>query len=143
MARRHRKIRKLRGSRTCGWGITGQHRAGGMRGGHGKAGIHKHRLIPFAPKFAGRTGFKPPSSLRKEPKTINVGELDELTSNLTANKKLTQEKGRTTVNLVELGYSKLLGGGRVTQPLIVKVPSFSESAAKKIKEAGGEIAKPA
>jgi len=114
-----------------------------MRGGHGKAGIHKHRLIPFAPKFAGRTGFKPPSSLRKEPKTINVGELDELTRNLTANKKLTQEKGRTTVNLVELGYSKLLGGGKVTQPLIVKVPSFSESAAKKIKEAGGEITKPA
>jgi len=38
-----------------------------------------------------------------------------------------------------LGYTKLLGTGVITKPLIVQVASFSKTAAEKIKEAGGEI----
>jgi large subunit ribosomal protein L15 len=38
-----------------------------------------------------------------------------------------------------LGYTKLLGTGKVTKPLKVKVAACSSSAAEKIKEAGGEI----
>jgi hypothetical protein len=31
MATRKRRLRKQRGSRTCGWGTSGQHRDGGMK----------------------------------------------------------------------------------------------------------------
>ena len=142
MARRHRKIRKLRGSRTCGWGIQGQHRRHGMIGGHGKAGIHKHKWVPPALKFLGKTGFKPPSSLRRRINVINIGGLDELVNTLLASKKLTKEQGKIVVNLAELGYDKLLGEGKVTKPLIVKASAFSEVAAKKIKESGGQVINP-
>lgn len=141
MARRHRKARKLRGSRTHGWGIQGQHRRHGMIGGRGKAGMHKHKWAPPQPKFAGKIGFKSPLSLGRVTNTINVGELDELIDTLIANKKLTEEQGKVTVNLKELGYDKLLGGGKVTRPIIVKASSFSVSAEKKISDSGGEIVK--
>ncbi|HYB93225.1 MAG TPA: uL15 family ribosomal protein [archaeon] len=140
MPTRNRKVRRLRGSRTHGWGIQGQHRRHKI-GGHGKAGTHKHKWTPPQPKFAGKTGFKPPSSLMRETNTINVGELDELIGKLITDKKLIEEQGKVAVNLIELGYGKLLGGGKVTRQLVVKVPSFSESAEKKISEAGGEIVK--
>jgi large subunit ribosomal protein L15 len=77
----------------------------------------------------------------RETNTINVGELDELIGKLITDKKLIEEQGKVAVNLIELGYGKLLGGGKVTRQLVVKVPSFSESAEKKISEAGGEIVK--
>ena len=138
MPTRKRKVRRLRGSRTHGWGIQGQHRRSKI-GGHGKAGTHKHKWVPTQPKYAGKTGFKSPLSIGQVTNTINVGELDELISRLIANKKLVEEQGKITINLKELGYGKLLGGGKVTRPIIVKVSSFSESAGKKISEAGGEI----
>jgi len=113
-----------------------------MIGGHGKAGVHKHKWVPPAPKFLGKTGFKPPSSLRRRINVINIGELDELVNTLVASEKLTREQGKIVVNLAELGYDKLLGEGKVTKPLIVKASAFSEVAAKKIKESGGQIIKP-
>jgi ribosomal protein L15 len=41
--------------------------------------------------------------------------------------------------LTSLGYTKLLGAGKVTKVLTVKVSSFSKAAAEKIRQAGGEI----
>ena len=44
------------------------------------------------------------------------------------------------VDLLSLGYAKLLGKGRLPQvPIIVKARYVSELAEKKIKEAGGVI----
>jgi large subunit ribosomal protein L15 len=43
------------------------------------------------------------------------------------------------MDLESLGYTKLLGAGKVTKPFVVKVASYSKSAAEKIKEAGGQI----
>ncbi|MGA2874798.1 MAG: 50S ribosomal protein L15, partial [Nitrososphaerales archaeon] len=43
MASRLRKVRRLRGSRTHGWGQIGQHRRTGSKGGSGMAGLHKHK----------------------------------------------------------------------------------------------------
>lgn len=113
-----------------------------MIGGHGKAGVHKHKWVPPAPKFKGKTGFKPPSSLSRGINVINVRELDELVDTLVASKKLKREQGKIVVDLAELGYDKLLGEGKVTKPLIVKASSFSEIAAKKIRESGGQVVKP-
>jgi large subunit ribosomal protein L15 len=42
------------------------------------------------------------------------------------------------VDLRELGYAKLLGTGSISQALHVKVGKCSESALRKLKEAGGD-----
>lgn len=138
MPHKLRKIRKQRGSRTYGWGRVGQHRAGGSRGGHGKAGFHKHKwsyVIKYEPDYFGKKGFTSPKSVRRKVNVINVGVLDEMAEKLSTRK----EKDKFFIDLESLGYTKLLGTGNVTKPLIVKVPSCSSSATEKIKEAGGQI----
>jgi large subunit ribosomal protein L15 len=140
MPHKLRKTRKKRGSRTQGYGKVGQHRAGGQRGGHGKAGLHKHKwtyVIKYEPEYFGKRGFHSHKSLGRKAEVVNVGALDELAEKISAKK--TKEK--FLIDLESLGYSKLLGTGKVTKPLIVKVASCSKSAAEKIKEAGGQLTK--
>lgn len=136
MPHRLRKIRKKRGSRTCGYGRVGQHRKSGSKG-YRRAGRHKHGwtyVIKYEPEYFGKKGFTSPKSLKREAKVINVGELEEL-----AEKCGKTEEGKILVDLEGLGYTKLLGAGKVTKPLIVKVASCSKSAAEKIEEAGGQV----
>lgn len=55
---------------------------------------------------------------------------------------LTQKKSDTApvLDLLSLGYSKVLGKGRLPEiPLIVRARYFSKLAEKKIKEAGGVV----
>ncbi|MCS7373525.1 MAG: 50S ribosomal protein L15, partial [archaeon GB-1845-036] len=69
VVRRRRKIRKYRGTRTCGYGITGQNRGKGLKGGYGKSGRHKHLwtwVMKYQPDYFGKKGFKPPLSLREK-----------------------------------------------------------------------------
>ena len=137
MPHRLRKIRKKRGSRTHGFGRVGQHRGGGQRGGHGKAGLHKHKwtyVIKYEPDYFGKKGFTSPKNLKRKANVINVGVLDEL-----AEKLSTEKEGKLFIDLESFGYTKLLGAGKVTKPLIVKAPSCSKSAAEKIREAGGQV----
>lgn len=138
MPHKLRKIRKRRGSRTQGYGRVGQHRKSGSKGMR-KAGRHKHGwtyVIKYEPEYFGKKGFTSPKSLKQEVKVINVGELDEMAWKFSARK---EEDGKIFIDLESLGYTKLLGTGRVTQPLVVKVASCSKSAAEKIKEAGGQV----
>ncbi len=140
MPHKKRKTRKERGSRTHGYGIIGQHRGGGQRGGRGKTGGKKHKwtyTVKYTPERFGKHGFKPPR--RREVKALNVGELDEQISKLIADKKARKTKEGVKVNLNQLGYNKLLGRGEVTHPLIVQVDSHSEAAAEKIQKARGKV----
>jgi len=142
MPHKTRKVRKKRGSRTHGYGRVGQHRGGGQRGGHGKAGFHKHKwtyTVKYDPDRFGKHGFKPFG--RKEVNIINVGELDEQIDSLLESKHAEKTKEGINVHLNDLGYDKLLAKGQVTHPLIVQVDAYSKSAAKKIVEAGGKILK--
>jgi len=128
-----KKSRKMRGSRTCGWGVSGQHRKSGMRGGFGKSGKFNHKwsyVVAYAKKEIRKKGFK---SLRrvKEESIINVSELEELIKG-----KLNQ---LTSINLAELGYKKLLGEGVITKPIEVIVEKCSNAAKKKVEEAGGKV----
>jgi large subunit ribosomal protein L15 len=135
MPHRLRKSRKNRGSRTCGYGKVGQHRDQGAKPER-KCGRHKHKwsyVIRYEPNYFEKKGFTSPKSLRQSLKVVNVGKLDQMAGELPA------EKDRYFLNLDNLGYTKLLGTGRVTKPLTVKVASCSESASRKIKEAGGEV----
>jgi len=136
-----RKTRKKRGSRTHGWGQVGQHRKAGVKGGR-KVGRHKHLwtyVIKHEPKYFGKKGFTSAKSLKGEINIINVGQLDELLDKLSIEKQLQKKSGKAFLDLEKLGYQKLLGAGKITQAITVKVPSYSESAARKVKDAGGQI----
>ncbi|MCX8176580.1 MAG: 50S ribosomal protein L15 [Candidatus Bathyarchaeota archaeon] len=143
MPHRFRKIRKLRGSRTCGWGRVGQHRKHGMKGGRGWAGGHKHKwtyVVKYAPNHFGKRGFRCPTSMG-EVKALNVGELNELLDKLVNEGKVEFKDGKYLVNLFKLGYEKLLGEGEISRPVIVEAKSFSKKAEEKILGAGGSIIK--
>ena len=138
-----RKTRKMRGSRTHGWGQVGQHRKTGMKGSR-RVGRHKHLwtyTIKYEPDHFGRRGFTSPRSLKQKVNVINVGKLNELVEKLDAQKQLEKRKGKAFLDLEKLGYQKLLAQGTIEKPVLVKVESCSENAAKKIEEAGGQILK--
>jgi len=139
-----RKIRRQRGSRTHGWGQVGQHRARGGRGGTGKAGLDKHKwtyVVKHDPTYWNKKGFVSVKTLNKKVNVINIGKLDDLADKLESEKKLKKKENKIFVDLKSLGYDKLLGTGEVTKPMLVKVASYSESASKKLEDAGGEILK--
>jgi len=137
MPTRIRKSRKYRGSRTCGYGKVGQHRDQGSKP-YRKAGRHKHKwsfVLRYEPEYFGKSGFTSPRGLKQKNRIINVGKLDELANRFAVEK----EKERPLIDLRSLGYTKLLGTGKVSKPLIIKVASSTESAIQKIKVAGGEV----
>lgn len=143
MPHRKRKVRKQRGSRTHGYGQVGQHRGGGQRGGKGKTGLHKHKwtqTVNLPRKERETWGFRPP--VKPAVNTVNVGDLDEQVERLLGEKKAKKTRKGIAVDLTQLGYDKLLGGGRVTHPLIIKIKSSSRSAAEKVETAGGQILTP-
>lgn len=144
MPTKDRKVRKKRGSRTHGWGQIGQHRAGGGRGGHGKAGLDKHKwtyVVKHDPTYWEKKGFVSARALGKKVSIINVGKLDDLADKLESEKKLEKKEKKLFLDLESLGYGKLLGTGEVSKPIVVKVASYSEAASRKLEEAGGEILK--
>jgi len=137
-----RKVRKKRGSRTCGYGQIGQHRKGSK--GERKAGRHKHGwtyVIKYEPDYFRKKGFTSLKERSRKINVINVGELDELADKLAAEEKLERKGEKIFLDLEKLGYDKLLGMGKITKPMLVKVASHSEAAAKKIEEAAGQILK--
>jgi large subunit ribosomal protein L15 len=131
MPHKLRKIRKTRGSRTQGYGRIGQHRDSGSKG-HRKVGRHKHLwslVVTSEPNYFGKHGFTSPQSLHANDNPINLIKLDQLA------------KG-SEINLTELGYTKLLGTGKITKALTIKVATFSKTAQEKVTQAGGKIIAP-
>ena len=141
MPTRFRKVRRLRGSRTHGWGQVGQHRKSGQKGGTGKAGLHKHKwswTIKYAPDHFGKDDMRPPKSFKPK-RWINIGSLDKLYKSLASVSPLETIEGRPVLNLSSLGYEKLLGAGSVSGAYHVIVERFTKSAKEKILSAGGFI----
>ena len=133
MPHKLRKIRKFRGSRTAGYGRIGQHRDAGSKGQR-KVGRHKHLwsyVVTHEPDYFGKSGFTSPQSLHRHENTINLKQLEDIPR--------TSQQEKLEINLTALGYTKLLGTGKITKPLTIQVASYSKSAAEKIKHAGGEI----
>jgi large subunit ribosomal protein L15 len=136
MATRLRKSRKQRGSRFCGWGQIGQHRASGSRGGVGGAGKHKHFYIRTVMEEPDHFGHEQFHALRKSDvsKWLNLKDLNQLMKFSKAT-----EEGKIVLDLDELGYEKLLGSGQVEGVFTIKVKKVSQSAKNKITQAGGEV----
>ncbi|MBS7645145.1 MAG: uL15 family ribosomal protein [Candidatus Bathyarchaeia archaeon] len=142
MATRLRKVRKLRGSRTHGWGVSGQHRGIGMRGGHGKAGWCKHKwtfTVKYGRDRIGKKGFRNPTS--EDLRVLNLSQLEDLIHRLEASdERLSMRGDKYFIDLKALGYDKLLGKGRIETPVIVSVPGCSAKAREKLEEIGGAVA---
>jgi large subunit ribosomal protein L15 len=131
MPHKLRKIRKFRGTRTIGYGRIGQHRDSGSKGNR-KVGRHKHlwsKVVTSEPNYFGKHGFHSPQTTNRIYSTINLRDLDQLA------------KG-AEINLTELGYTKLLGTGKITKALTVQVPAASKTAMTKIQDAGGKLILP-
>jgi len=123
MATRNRKVRRLRGSRTHGWGQIGQHRKSGGKGGVGKAGLLKHKwtwTVVYDPGHFQREKPKPPQRTIIT-KWVNVGQLDSIA------RSVGSDGGKIVIDLKGMGQYKILIG------------SASASAKEKIQKAGGEL----
>ena len=139
MPTRFSKTRKHRGSRSHGWGQSHAHQGSGTRGGFGKAGGHKHGwtyITSHEPNHFRKHGFY---HQQTKVTSLNVGEIDQLADTLLMNGEAVRKNKGIFIDLGSLGIDKLLGTGRVDKQLTLKVKAFSSAAAKKIREAKGEI----
>jgi large subunit ribosomal protein L15 len=134
------KTKKFRGKRTFGGGTHKNRRGGGSRGGRGNAGTCKHHFVRSMQRGLsfGKHGFKRPLCMVKDKVIVNVGEIDEAIEQLVS-EGIAEKKGDAYhVNLENIGIDKVLGSGKVTNPLFITATEFSPSAKAKIDEAKGK-----
>jgi len=93
------------------------------------AGLHKHKwsyTVKYAPDHFGSNKWHPPNQIEIN-RWLNLYQLESIVSN------------GNEIDLVALGFDKLLGQGSVHSALKVKARRASASAIEKIKAAGGSI----
>ncbi len=142
-----KKIRKMRGTRTCGYGKIGQHRKTGQRAGRGKTTQWKKSKrslylkqkelgFPDPDWIMGKIGFKRPQDMVRLSKinAINVKGLD-----YKIEKIATKSADTYTINLDDLNIQKLLGRGQTSKKINVSVKKASKRAIEKIEAAGGKV----
>ena len=135
------RTKKFRGSRTHGRGRKAG-RGAGLRGGRGNAGLHKHKwisVVKYCPDYFGHHGFKRPQSVVKDKITVNLSEVEQSLPALAKDGYAVQKDGKWSVDLTKMGVDKLLGSGKISTPISIKVPEASASALEKLKAAGGAI----
>ncbi len=123
----------MRGSRTHGYGQIGQHRHSGKQGGHGNAGLHKHKwswMVIHDRDHFKRDQYAVPGA-QKVAKWLNVGDLEAMLT--------VKHDGPVFLDLTSMGVEKLLGSGVVKHAFNVKVEAVTERAKTKVEEAGGKI----
>ncbi|CEL06669.1 Putative 60s ribosomal protein L15/L27 [Aspergillus calidoustus] len=145
MPTRLSKTRKHRGHVSAGYGRIGKHRK--HPGGRGMAGgQHHHRtnLDKYHPGYFGKVGMryyhKTPQQFWKP--IINLDKLWSLVPTEQRDAYVSGQKTDTApvIDLLSLGYSKVLGKGRLPEiPLVVRARYVSREAEQKIKEAGGVV----
>ena len=143
MIRKKKKVRKLRGSHTHGWGCKKKHRGGGHKGGRGMAGTGKRNkskwtwVIKYMPNYLGKHGFHRPKAVQRELIAVNLKFIDEHLDELMQMGVAYEEEGKIIVDTTQFA-DKVLGTGKLTKPLVIKAYSFSPKAQERIEAAGGE-----
>jgi len=139
-----RKNRKMRGSKTHGWGSMKKHRGAGSRGGRGMAGTGKRGDakkpgIWKDKKYFGKHGFKRPKKITIKIKAINLKTIEQGIESLLSKKLIEKKNDTYVIDLKKLGFNKLLSTGKVTKKFNIKCEYASKKAVEKIKKAGGDI----
>lgn len=112
-----------------GRGVKGQKARSGGKGGLKRLGMR--RLILSFPKVGG---FR---SLRLKPVIVNINDLEQVfPSGAEVSPKTLLKVGLIRASAAGV---KILGDGKLTKKLTVKGCAVSESAKKKILDAGGEV----
>jgi len=92
------------------------------------AGLHKHKwsyTVKYAPDHFGSNKWHPPNQIEIS-RWVNLHQIEAFATS-------------GEIDLVAMGYDKLLGQGSVHSALKVKARRASKSAVEKIKAAGGSI----
>lgn len=133
---RRKKAAKMRGSKTHGWGAMKKHRGAGNRGGRGMAGTGKRAdtkkptiINLYGNDYFGKRGFRRPQKVvklqKRQQKMLNLEQLEKF--------------DKQDINLTKLGYTKLLGKGKITKKYTITISSISKKAKEKIEKLGGII----
>jgi large subunit ribosomal protein L15 len=133
------KRSKYRGSRTCGGGTHKNRRGAGNRGGRGRAGHRDHRFSHFllyGQIHNGKDGFFNQTS--REDRTISIGQLDQLATDLIASGKASREGDVIIIDANQIGIDKILGSGKTSLKMNITARSFSSQAKSKIEAMGGK-----
>ncbi|MCX6775173.1 MAG: uL15 family ribosomal protein [DPANN group archaeon] len=144
--RRKKKSRKLRGSRTHGWGFGKRHRGKGSKaytgGGGGKRGAHHETFfLSKGIEPIGKHGMSVRSRIVKIPViTINIREIEERFHEFEQEKLAEKKADAYSVDLTKLGFVKVLSEGKPSRKLNVICSSCSTKAKQKIEKAGGSVA---
>ncbi len=135
------RTNRMRGRRTHGRGHKGG-RGKGLRGGFGMSGLHKHKfkwMVKYDPDHFGAYGFVRHHDAEREPRALNLLQVQEDLGTFRERGWAVQRDGVTEVDLTKAGYTKLLSRGSVKVPLRVVVAQASQAAVQKVKQAGGEV----
>ena len=137
---KRKKVSRLRGSMTHGWGSKKKHRGSGNRGGKGMAGSGKRsdskKPSIWKEKYFGKYGFV--SKNTADIKEVNINYLEENIFKL-SNEIVNKENDLFSIDLKKLGFNKLLSTGKVTNKYKIKVTYASKKAIEKIKSNGGDV----
>ena len=147
-----KRIRKMRGTRTQGYGRVGQHRKTGQRAGRGKTTQWKKSKktyylkqkelgFPVPDWDLGKKGFKRPQDMTRiyHINTLNIKELDAKIEDLTLKNVATKSGNTYTLNLKDLNIQKILGRGEINKKINLTVDKASKRAIEKIESAGGKV----
>jgi large subunit ribosomal protein L15 len=136
------RTKKFRGLRTHGRGKKSG-RGAGIIGGHGNAGLGKHKklhMLKYDREHFGRRGFKRPQCVVSANRIINIKEMMEQLDRYVQEGVATKDGNSYAVNLTEAGIDKLLGTGEVNIAVKVTVSQISAQAREKIEASGGSVA---
>lgn len=140
MVSRLKKTRKMRGHVTMGYGRVGKHRH--HPGGRGNAGgQHHHRILmdKYHPGYFGKVGMRYFHKTQQQfhRPSVNLDHIWNIVTRQTRVKYAAATSKAPVIDVTQSGFSKVLGRGNISQPVVVKAKFFSAAAERKIKAAGG------
>ncbi len=138
-----KRVKRIRGTRTCGGGSHKKRRGKGSKGGSGNAGAYGHHFVRSLKMGIrkGKNKSQLPLRNRSAEKTVNIGELEAMLEKLIEGGKAVEKADGSGIYLDAsgLGIEKILGKGKVTRKLTLRANEISRAAKEKIERAGGEV----
>ncbi|MBI2574656.1 uL15 family ribosomal protein [Candidatus Woesearchaeota archaeon] len=140
-AGKRKKNSRQRASHTHGWGSMKKHRGSGHKGGAGKSGTGKRAdskkpSIWKQKNYFGKRGF---NTRAIKISAVNIADLEEQLPTLIKENAAKEDNGKYLIELRKKGYNKLLGRGKATKKMVIKVASASAGAIETVRNAGGEV----
>ena len=134
-----KRLKRIRGTRTCGGGSHKKRRGKGSRGGVGNAGAHSHHVVRSLKMGIIKGQHISNQHNRHDEGTLNIGNLEEMLAELIREGKAEEKADGIYLDVTELGIQKILGKGKVTKKLMLTANAVTETAKGKIESAGGTV----